>query len=105
MKGPHIDWAAISPLVALTAGACLVLMAGLLRPAFVRRTVVPGLTVAALGAGVGLGVWQWGKNVTVVSGALAIDDLTLALLMIFAAGVLAAVLLSSRSLAAAEAGH
>ena len=31
MKGPHIDWAAISPLVALTAGACLVLMAGLLR--------------------------------------------------------------------------
>ena len=36
MKGPHLDWAAISPLVALTAGACLVLMAGLLRAAFVR---------------------------------------------------------------------
>ena len=46
MKGPHIDWAAISPLVALTVGACLVLMAGLLRPAFVRTTLVPGLTIA-----------------------------------------------------------
>ena len=32
VKGPHIDWAAISPLVALTVGACLVLLAGLLRP-------------------------------------------------------------------------
>jgi NADH-quinone oxidoreductase subunit N len=105
MKGPHIDWAAISPLVALTVGACLVLMAGLLRPAFVRRTLVPGMTIAALGAAAGLGVWQWDENVTVVSDALAVDNLTLALLMIFVAGALATVLLSARSLAAAEAGH
>ena len=46
MKGPTIDWAAISPLIALTAGACLVLMVGLLRPAFARHAVVPGLTGA-----------------------------------------------------------
>ena len=105
MKGPSIDWAAISPLVALTAGACVVLMAGLLRPAFVRRAVVPGLTVLTLGAAVGLGVWQWGENTLVISGVLAIDDLTLALLMIFAAGALAATLLSLRSLAAVEAGQ
>src|SRR5829696_5718698 len=105
MKGPHIDWAAISPLVALTAGACLVLMAGLLRPAFVRTTLVPGLTILTLGVTVGLGVWQWNENAIVIAGALTIDDLTLALLMIFAAGALAATLLSARSLAAAEAGH
>ena len=24
VQGPHIDWAALSPLIALTAGACLV---------------------------------------------------------------------------------
>ena len=48
---------------------------------------------------------QWGENEAVIAGALAIDDLTLALLMIFAAGALAATLLSTRSLAAAEAGH
>jgi NADH-quinone oxidoreductase subunit N len=105
MKGPHIDWAAISPLVALTAGICIVLLAGLLRPAFVHRRLVPAMTVVALGAAAGLGVWQWGENVTVVSGAMAIDDLTLALLMIFVAGALATVLLSARSLAASEAGH
>ena len=102
---PTIDWAAISPLIALTAGACIVLMVGLLRPAFARRVAVPGLTVLTLAAAVGLGVWQWGENTMVISGALAIDDLTLALLMIFAAGALATVGLSLRSLAAAEAGE
>ena len=105
MKGPTIDWAAISPLIALTTGACLVLMAGLLRPAFVRRAIVPGMTGATLGIAVGLGIWQWGENVSVISGALRIDDLTLALLMIFAAGALAATVLSGRSLAAVEAGQ
>jgi NADH-quinone oxidoreductase subunit N len=102
---PHIDWAAISPLVALTVGACLVLMAGLLRPAFVRRTLVPAMTIVTLGVAIGLGVWQWDENQLVVSGALAIDNLTLALLMIFATGAIAATLLSARSLAAVEAGQ
>ena len=105
MKSPTIDWAAISPLVALTAGACLVLMVGLLRPAFVRTALVPGLSVATLGVAVGLGVWQWGENTSVMAGALAIDDLTLSLLMVFAVAGVATVLLSARSLAAAEAGH
>ena len=105
MKSPAIDWAAISPLVALTAGACLVLMVGLLRPAFVRTALVPGLSVATLGVACGLGVWQWGENTSVMEGALAIDDLTLALLMVFAFAGVATVLLSARSLAAAEAGH
>jgi len=105
MKGPTIDWAAISPLVALTFGSCLVLLGGLLRPAFVQRTLVPGATIATFAAAAGLGVWQWGENTTVIAGALAIDDLTLALLMVFAVAGIATVLLSVRSLAAAEAGH
>ncbi len=105
MKGPHIDWAAISPLVALTAGACIVLMAGLLRPSFVRTGLVPGLTIVTLGVAAGLGVWQWDENTEVIARALAVDNLTLALLMIFVAGGVAATLLSVRALAAAEAGH
>jgi NADH-quinone oxidoreductase subunit N len=105
MKGPHIDWAAISPIVALTAGACLVLMAGLLRAAFVRTAIVPGLSVLTLLAAAGLGVWQWGENTSVIAGAISIDDLTLSMLMIFAFAGVATVLLSARSLAAAEAGH
>ncbi|MEA2133727.1 MAG: NADH-quinone oxidoreductase subunit, partial [Solirubrobacteraceae bacterium] len=105
MKGPHIDWAALSPLVALTVGACVVLLGGLLRPAFVRRALVPGATGATLAVAVALGIWQWGENKTVVAGAIAIDDLTLSLLMIFAVAAAGATMLSARSLAAAEAGH
>ena len=48
----------------------------------------PALPLLTLGVAAGLGVWQWGENTSVIAGALAIDDLTLALLMIFAfAGV------------------
>ncbi|MGH3101076.1 MAG: hypothetical protein ACRDPU_08780, partial [Thermoleophilia bacterium] len=76
MKGPVIAWEALSPLIALTAGACIVLMVGLLRSAFVRRHVVPFLTLVALGTTIGLGVWQWGVNTSIIEDSLAIDDLT-----------------------------
>ena len=33
LAGPHIDWRALSPFVVLTAGALVVLLVGLLRPA------------------------------------------------------------------------
>jgi NADH-quinone oxidoreductase subunit N len=100
-----MDWAALSPLVALTAGACVVLLVGLMRAPWVRRTAVPALTLVTLAAVVGLGIWQWGENVEVVERALAIDDMTLFLTMVFALGGAAAVLLSWRSLAVMEAGE
>jgi NADH-quinone oxidoreductase subunit N len=104
-QGPAIDWEALSPLVALTIGACVVLLVGLLRSRFVRLSVVPTLTLVTLAATAGLGVWQWGVNTEVVERALAIDDLTLALTMVFVAGGFAAVLLSWRSRAVEEAGE
>jgi NADH-quinone oxidoreductase subunit N len=105
VKGPHIDWDALSPLVALTAGACIVLLVGLARSSFIRRNVVPVLTLITLGVTAGLGVWQWDTNEAIVAKALVIDDLTLALMMIFVAGGIAAVFLAWRSTAAAEAGE
>jgi NADH-quinone oxidoreductase subunit N len=103
--GPHIDWAALSPIVALAGGACIVLLVGLARSSFVRTQVVPFLALATLGTAIGLGIWQWDDHLGIVANALEIDDLTLALAMIFATGGIAAVLLSWRSLAAAEAGE
>ena len=50
VHGPHIDFAAISPLIALAAGAVVVLMAGLVRSHFVRTRLVPGLSVVRLRA-------------------------------------------------------
>src|SRR5918997_2034352 len=104
-QAPTIDWAALSPLVALVGGACLVLMVGLLRSSFARRQAVPALAIVTLAVTAGLGVWQWGENVEIVERALAMDALTLALTMIFCASGIAAVLMSWRSIAAAEAGE
>ena len=105
VSGPHIDWAALSPLVALTGGACIVLLAGLARSSFIRTAVVPVLTLIALAVTAGLTIWQWDERKAIVSHALMIDNLTLALTMIFVVGAFAAVLLSWRSLAAREAGE
>jgi NADH-quinone oxidoreductase subunit N len=104
-QAPHIDWKAISPLLALTGGLCTVLMVGLLRAPFVREKVVPFLALVALGTTAGLGIWTWGDNVSALSGALRMDDLTLFVTFIFVAGGAGAVLLSWRGLAPVEAGH
>jgi NADH-quinone oxidoreductase subunit N len=105
IKGPEIDWLAISPEIALTAGVCVVLMAGLLRARFARHTVVPLLTLVTLGATAGLVIGTWGDNTLVISGALAMDDLTRFLTLLFVAAAAACVLLSWRAMAPREAGH
>jgi NADH-quinone oxidoreductase subunit N len=105
VQGPHIDWAALSPLISLTAGACLVLLVGLARSSFVRTQAVPVLTLIALGTTAGLSVWQWDTHLAIVSHALWIDNLTLLLTFVFVAGGMAAVLLSWRSPAVREAGE
>jgi NADH-quinone oxidoreductase subunit N len=105
VKGPEIDWMAISPLVALVGGACVVLMAGLWRAPFVRHTLVPLLALVALGAAAGLSIATWGDNVSVVSDAMVMDDLTLFLSLVFVVAGAACVLLSWRGIAPREAGH
>jgi NADH-quinone oxidoreductase subunit N len=105
IQGPHIDWEALSPLVALAAGACVVLLTGLMRGRAVRTGVVPLLTVVTFATAIGLGVWQWDSDTSVVEGALAIDNLTLGLTMLFCAGGIAATLMSVGSAAAEESGH
>jgi NADH-quinone oxidoreductase subunit N len=104
-KGPHIDWAGLSPVVALAGGMLVVLMVGLARGAFIRRTVVPVLTLATLAAAGGLSVWQWGSDKSIVSGALAVDDLAMFLNFVFIVGAAAAVLLLWRDPAPEEAGQ
>ena len=104
-KAPYIDWAAISPILALTAGSCIVLLLGLARSRAVRTQVVPWLTLVALAVTIGLAVWQWDTNTGVIAGAMAVDALTLGLTVLFCAGGIAAVLMSFGGLAAEDAGH
>src|SRR5271167_501988 len=100
LKGPHVDFAALSPLIALLGGATIVLLVGLLGSRWARSQLVPALSLVALGAAAGLTIWQWNAEKSVVSGALRIDDLSLVLNLTLAAGGACTVLLAWRSLAA-----
>jgi len=104
-RGPHIDYAAISPFEALLAGSVIVLLVGLARSSFARERLVPALTLLTLAAALGVTIWQWNDHVSAISGALAIDDLTLVLTILFTAAGAAAVLLSWRAQAPRESAH
>ena len=105
LKGPHVDFAGLSPLIALLGGAIVVLLVGLLGSRWVRAQLVPALSLLALGAALGLTIWQFGEQKSILAGALRIDDLSLVLTMILVTGGAASVLLAWRSLAAREAAH
>ena len=104
-QAPKIDWSGLSPLIALLGGAILVLMAGLLRPRAVREQLVPLMALGAFAAAAGLGIWQFGERIDLVSGALRLDELTLTLSFVICAGGAAAVALSWRAEAPREAAH
>jgi NADH-quinone oxidoreductase subunit N len=105
IKGPHIDWAALSPFVVLTVGALVVLLVGLLRAAFVRERVVPVITMATLAAAIAFEISRLHHPRSIVSDALSMDDLALILDLIFATSALAVVILALRERAPHEAGH
>ena len=102
---PDIDWAGLSPYIALLAGSVVVLMLGLLRPRFIRESLVPLLAIASFGAAIGLGIWQWGERIDLIEGALRLDELSISLLWIFCAAGITTVLLSWRHVAPREAAH
>ncbi len=81
------------------------LLVGLLRSRFAREQVVPALTLVALGVTLAVTIWQWNDHVSAISGALEVDDLTLALTLIFSVAGVAAVLLSWRAQAPRESAH
>src|ERR671918_2554273 len=80
-QAPDIDYAGISPVIALTAGLCVVLIAGAFGGAR-ERWVVSALATATLATTAGLLVWQWGEAKDLVAGALRLDDLGIAISLI-----------------------
>ncbi|MCW3038634.1 MAG: proton-translocating NADH-quinone oxidoreductase, chain [Solirubrobacterales bacterium] len=105
IKGPHIDWAGLSPLVAILGGVVVVLMAGLLRPRFAREQLVPGLALVSLLASLGLTIWQLDEDKSLVANSLRLDGLSTTLTVIFLAAGIATTLLSWRALAPRESAH
>jgi NADH-quinone oxidoreductase subunit N len=105
LKGPHIDWAGFSPVLAPAGGGLIILMVGLLSPRVVRRQVVPAMTILTFLAMIGLAIWRFHHPASIISGALRIDDLALEIDMLLGASGIAAVLLSWRAFAPREAGE
>jgi NADH-quinone oxidoreductase subunit N len=105
VSGPHIDWAALSPALALFGGATVVVLLGLLRARAAREVLVPLLAIASFGTAIGLAIWQIDTEKTIVAGALRIDALTILMTFLFCTGGIAAVLLSWRGVAPREAAH
>jgi NADH-quinone oxidoreductase subunit N len=104
-KGPHIDWAALSPFAVLAAGALVVLLVGLLAGAIARERGVPLLALLTLAGAIAAEIARFPHSAQIVSGALAVDDLALVLDLIFAVAAAAVVLLSLRTRAPRASGH
>ncbi|WP_051471507.1 NADH-quinone oxidoreductase subunit N [Patulibacter minatonensis] len=104
-EAPHIDWAGISSLIALFGGAVVVLLVGLLRARFARLTLVPVLTIVAFAASIGLAIWQWDEDTSLMSGALGLDPLAMIGVVGIGVAGIAAVLLSIGATAPREAAH
>src|ERR1700688_844758 len=101
-QAPHLDYAGLSPVIALAAGVCVVLLAGV----FDRvKRAVPALTLIALAATAGLLIWQWDGATVLVSGALRLDDLAISISLIAVLTAAVALLLSLGEPAAGQAGR
>ena len=77
---PHMDYAGLSPVIAMTVGLVVVLLGGLVGRW--QRVVVSTLTFATLATTAGLSIWQWGAEKDLVAGALRLDDLAIAIILI-----------------------
>jgi NADH-quinone oxidoreductase subunit N len=99
---PHVDYAGMAPILALTVGLVVVLMSGVFK---LTKRWAPGLTLLTLAATAGLLIWQWGESKDLVAGALRIDDLAITLSLIAIAAAAATVLLSFGERASEEAGR
>src|SRR5882757_6216516 len=100
-NAPHVDYAGISPVIALTVGLVVILMSGVFGP---TKKWAPGLALLTLGATAGLLIWKWNEDLSLVAGALRLDDLaiSISLIAILTAGF--CVLFSVREPASEEAG-
>ncbi|MEJ7798682.1 MAG: NADH-quinone oxidoreductase subunit N [Solirubrobacteraceae bacterium] len=105
VAAPEIDFAGLSPLIAVFGGALIVLMLGLLRSRAARETLVPALSILSLALAIGLSIWQWGERSDLIAGALRLDELTLSLTVLFCVAGIASIVMSWRHVAPREAAH
>jgi NADH-quinone oxidoreductase subunit N len=105
---PHIDYASLGPFIILGVGALAVLMLGIVGGPHtepVRARVVPLATVAVFAALIVDAVIRFNHPLTIIDGALRVDQFALILDGLFAVAGMACVVLSLRSRASRSAGR
>src|SRR5579875_373620 len=106
--GPHIDYASLMPFLILGGGAMIVLLLGIIggpsaEPA--RARAVSLVSVLAFVASIVIEVSRFTHPMTIIAGALRVDQMALILDILFAVAGIACVLLSLRARAPRSAGH
>ncbi len=99
---PTIDYAGLSPIIALTAGLVVIVLAAVFEP--VKR-FGPVLALLTYAVTAGCLIWQWNADIDLVAGSLRLDGLavTLSLLAVVSAAV--AVLLAIGDPSETQAGR
>ena len=101
---PDIDYAALSPVLALVGGICVVLLAGLIGPRG-KRWVSSGLTLLTLAVTAGLLIWRLSEpDVDLVAGALRMDGMSATIGLIVVAAAAFVIPLQLRDPATEESG-
>jgi NADH-quinone oxidoreductase subunit N len=99
---PTIDYAGLSPVIALTSGLVVLVLAAVVDP--IKRFGTP-LALLALAVTAGCLIWQWNADVDLVAGSLRLDGLAVTLSLLVVASAAVAVLLSVGDPAEAQAGR
>ena len=78
-NAPDINYGGISPIIALTGGLVLTLLAGLIGGSRRRQVIIVSVIgLGTLAAAAGLLIAQWGAHKNLIAGALRLDDLAIA---------------------------
>ncbi len=101
-NAPDMDYAGLSPVIAMTTGLVLVVLAAVFEP--VKR-FGPVLALLTLATAAGLMIWQWDNPAELVAGQLRIDGLAITLSLFALISAAVAVLLSIGDPAEEQAGR
>jgi NADH-quinone oxidoreductase subunit N len=88
---PTIDFAGLSPVIALTVGLLLMVVVAVFDS--IKR-IAPGLMLLTLATTAGLLLWQWDSNKELLNGSLQIDGLSVVFSLLILIAAAAAVLLT-----------
>lgn len=101
IETPHIDYFGLAPIIAMTVGICICLLATVTA----AKRLVPTLSVLTLAVAGGFLIAHWDDPKSLLADALMLDNFAIAFGLIVIGSAIAAIFLSPGEPATAEAGR